>query len=99
MFKQVRISVEDKDRHGRPTEVRSLDNVRPHTAAQTLQTIHNLDWKLLPHRLYSLDLVRSDFHLFGPLKDFTRVKKFESDDEVKSVVSDWLRHQSKEFWA
>lgn len=33
------------------------------------------------------------------LKAFTRGTKFESDDEVKSVVSDWLRHQSKDFYA
>ena len=41
----------------------------------------------------------SDFYLFGPLKEFTRDTKFESDDEVKSVMSDWLRHQSKDFYA
>ena len=47
---------------------------------------------------YSPDLAPSDFHLFGPLKEFTRGTKFESDDEVKSVVSNWLRHQSKDFY-
>uniref|UniRef100_A0A4W6CBK6 Histone-lysine N-methyltransferase SETMAR n=1 Tax=Lates calcarifer TaxID=8187 RepID=A0A4W6CBK6_LATCA len=65
------------------------DNARPHT----------LGWELLPHPPYSPDLAPSDFHLFGPLKAFTRGTKFESDDEVKSVVSDWLRHQSKDFYA
>ena len=43
-------------------------------------------------------LAPSDFYLFGPLKEFTRGTKFESNDEVKSVVSDWLRHQSKDFF-
>ncbi|CAN8024456.1 unnamed protein product [Ixodes persulcatus] len=33
------------------------------------------------------------------LNSFTRGRTFESDDEVKSVVSDWLRHQSKDFYA
>ena len=42
-------------------------------------------------------LAPSDFHLSGPLKEFTRGTKFESDDEVKRVVSDWLRQQSKDF--
>ena len=74
------------------------DNARPHTAAQTVQTINNLGWELLPHPSYSPDLAPSDFHLFGPLKEFTRGTKFESDVEVKSVVSDWLRHQSKDFY-
>ena len=59
------------------------DNARPHTAAQTVQTINSLGWELLPHPPYSLDLAPSDFHLFGPLKEFTRGTKFEKDDEVK----------------
>ena len=75
------------------------DNARPRTAAQTVQTINNLGWELLPHPPYSTDLAPSDFYLCDPLKKFTRGAKLESDDEVKSVVSDWLRHQSKDFYA
>ena len=63
------------------------------------QTINNLGWELLPHLSYSPGLVPSDFYQFGPLKEFTRGTKYESDNEVKSVVSDWLRHQSKDFYA
>ena len=33
------------------------------------------------------------------LKEITGGTKFEREDEVKSVVSDWLRHQSKDFYA
>ena len=73
------------------------DNARPHTAAQTVQTINDLGWELLPRPPYSPDLAPSDFHLLGPLKGFRRGSKFESDDEVKCVVGDWLRHQSKNF--
>ena len=40
-----------------------------------------------------------DFHLFGPMKEFTKGTKFESDDEFISVVSDWMRHYSKDFCA
>ena len=39
------------------------DNARPYTAAQTVQTINNLDWKQLPHPPYTPDLAPSDFHL------------------------------------
>ena len=72
---------------------------RPHTAAQTVQTINNLGWELLSLPPYCSDLAPSDFHLFGSLKEFTRGTKFENEDEVKSDVSDWLRHQSKDFYA
>ena len=72
---------------------------RHHTAAQTVQIINELGWEPLPHPPYTPDLPPSHYHLFGPLKAFTRGKKFESHDEVKNVVSDWLRHQSKEFYA
>ena len=32
------------------------------------------------------------------MKAFTRGTKFEKNDEVKNVVSDWLRHQSYDFY-
>ena len=64
-----------------------------------MQIINNLGWELLFHLSYSPDLAPTDFHLFGPLKEFTRGTKFESDDEVKSVVSDRLKYQSKDFYA
>ena len=44
-------------------------------------------WELLPHPLHSPDLAPSDFHLFDPLKEFTRGTKFESEHEIKSAVS------------
>ena len=75
------------------------DNARPHPTVQTVQTINNLGWKLLPHPPWSPDLAPSDFHLFGALKEFMRGTKFESDNEVKSVVSDWLRYRPKDFYA
>ena len=75
------------------------DNATPHTTAKTVQTINNLGWELLPHLPYSPYLAPSVFYRFGLLKEFTRGTKFESDDEVRSVVSDWLRHQSNDLYA
>ena len=74
------------------------ENARPHTAAQTVQTINDLRWEFSPHPPYGSHLTPSNYHLFGTLKAFMRGKKFESEDEVRSVVSDWLRHQSKNFY-
>ena len=100
LLRQVKKDIKNK-RRGRQSQgvILHQDNARPHTAAETVKTINELGWELLPHPPYSPDLAPSDFYLFGPLKEFTRGTKFESDGEVKSAVSDWLKCQSKDFYA
>jgi histone-lysine N-methyltransferase SETMAR len=51
-------------------------NARPHTARVTQKRIQALHWKLLEHLPYSPDLVPSDFHLFGLLKNHLGGKCF-----------------------
>lgn len=46
-------------------------NVRPHTSLKTVEYIAHLGCTVLPYPSYSLDLVPSDFHLLGPMKDKT----------------------------
>jgi hypothetical protein len=41
-------------------------------ASETWEHITKMCWTVLPHPDYSLDLVPSDFHLFGSLKDALR---------------------------
>jgi histone-lysine N-methyltransferase SETMAR len=74
------------------------DNARSHTAQVTQEKIQELQWELLEHPPYSLDLAPSDFHLFGPLKSHLGNKHF-TDDEVEMVMWKWLRQQSKNFYA
>jgi len=38
-------------------------------------------------------------HLFGPLKEKLRGKKFNGNDGVKENVLNWLRHRDKDFFA
>ena len=45
------------------------DNARTHTGLKTMEHIVNYGWTVVPHPPYSPDLVPSDFHLFGPMKD------------------------------
>jgi histone-lysine N-methyltransferase SETMAR len=47
---------------------------------------------------YSPDLAASDYHLFSPLKDAIRGKKFEYDEEVISEVKRWLRQRPAELY-
>ena len=58
-------------------------NARTHTAHLTVNTIRQLNWEVLEHPAYSSDLAPSDFHLFGPLKNALRGRRFAADDEVK----------------
>jgi len=53
----------------------------------------------MEHPAYSPDLVPSDFHLFGPLKEALRGRRFSCDDDVKAPVHQWLRAQPKTSFA
>jgi len=52
---------------------------------------------VVPHPPHSPDLVPSDFHLFGPLKDALRGTKFEDDKSVIRAVRTWL-HEQETSW-
>jgi len=41
---------------------------------------------ITPHPPHNPDFSPSNFHLFGPLKEFLGGKKFSTDDEVKRAV-------------
>ena len=75
------------------------DNACPHTAHLTINTIRQLNWEVLEHPAYSPDLAPSEFHLFGPLKNALRGRRYTADDEVKEAVHDWLRSQPQTFFS
>ena len=74
------------------------DNARAHTAQLTINTILQLNREVLEHPAYSKDLTPSDFHLFGPLKNALRSRRFAAADEVKEAVRDWHRSQPQTFF-
>jgi len=74
------------------------ENARPHTAAATVSTIEELRFECIPHPPYSPDLAPSHFHVFGPLKDALSGTQFQDDNEVWSVVHEWLCTRLKEFF-
>jgi len=75
------------------------DNARPHTATATVSNIEELRFESIPHPPYSPDLAPLEFHVFGPLKDALSGTQFRDDDEVRSVVHEWLRTRPKEFFS
>ena len=54
---------------------------------------------VLSHLPYSPDLTPYDFHLFGPLKDALRGRRFADIDDLKYSVHEELRRFSKELYA
>jgi hypothetical protein len=53
---------------------------------------------MLEHPAYSPDLAPSDYHLFGPLKNALRGRRFYTGKEVREGVHKWLRDQPKTFF-
>jgi len=78
-----------------PKKVLHHNNARSHTAATTVKTVQ-LGFEL-QHPPYSPDLAQSDYHIFGPLKEALRGRRFTSNDEVKEAVHTCLREQPKSF--
>ena len=74
------------------------DNACPHTAAHTMDTLLALKFGVLKHPPYSLELVPSDFHLFGPMKEHLWVQKFADDNKVMDAVQSWLKATPKTFF-
>ena len=75
------------------------DNARPHSAQRTAETIKELGFEVLEHPPYSPDLAPSDFHMFGPLKEALRGRRFATDEEVIDAVKKWLKMQPKNFFS
>jgi histone-lysine N-methyltransferase SETMAR len=58
------------------------DNARPHTANQTVETVNELGFEVMEQPPYSPDLAPSDFHMFGPVKEALRGRRFSSDEVI-----------------
>jgi len=55
--------------------------------------VNHVGFEVLEHPAYSPDLAPSGYHLFGPLKNALRGRRFSTDKEVREAVHKWLRDQ------
>jgi histone-lysine N-methyltransferase SETMAR len=53
---------------------------------------------MMEHPSYSPDLSPSDFHMFGPMKEALRGRRFSSAEEVIGAVQNWSKTQPKNFF-
>ena len=93
------LTEEHKRRRMEICQTMQHDNARPHVAKATIETINKLGFEVLEHPAYSPDLAPSDYHLFAPLKDALRGRKFSSDESVQKAVHQWLCDQPKTFFS
>jgi hypothetical protein len=79
------------------------ETVRDYPAVWQCSSIYSrlasLGWKIINHPPYSPGLTSSDFHLFGLVKVHLRGQKFQTDDELKYSVLNWLHSKGKTFYA
>jgi hypothetical protein len=83
-------------RRGRLSEAVLLlhDNAHPHTVACTLETLRKLKWEVMEPAAHSPNLVPSDFHLLGPLKEALGGRRFRCDKDKECGASvDYVRNQ------
>ena len=60
--------------------------------------IEELDWKVLPHGPYSLDLLPTDYHLFRSMQYSLIDQQLENVEEVKKMVEEYFDSQPGEFF-
>jgi len=65
------------------------DNARPHVAKVYKDLMQHFRWEVLHHPPpLSLDLSPCDFHVFGPLKEALKGRRFTDNDEVRETVEE-----------
>jgi len=69
------------------------DNARPPVARDTKAPLKKFGFDVISHPPYSPDLVRSDYHLFLNLKKHLGGKRLETDEEVKTEVTQYLNKE------
>ncbi|GFW36122.1 histone-lysine N-methyltransferase SETMAR [Trichonephila clavipes] len=68
------------------------------SAINTQNLIRSFGWEQIDHPPYSPDMAQSDFRLFRYLKEFLGGKRFDTADEVKEEVQDWLSSQAADVY-
>jgi len=62
------------------------DNAKPHTSLVTCGKLLELDWEVILHFPYNLDLATSDYHLFQSLQNSLNGKTFTNDDLKSHLI-------------
>jgi hypothetical protein len=56
-----------------------------------------MEGTILVHFIPKGETVKSDFRMFGPMKETLRGRRYSSNEEIIGVVQNWLKTQTKNF--
>lgn len=99
LIARLRASVKDKRRGKLSQGVLLLhDNAPVHKSGVAQRAIRDSGFEELNHPPYSPDLAPSDYYLFSHLKKDLRGKRFESDEELVQVVTEWFDAKVETFY-
>ncbi|GBP32639.1 Mariner Mos1 transposase [Eumeta japonica] len=74
------------------------DNTSLHVTIPVKNYLKTLDWEVLPHPPYSLDIAPSDYHLFPSMAHALSEQRFTSYDDTENWVDSWITSKNKEFF-
>ena len=57
-----------------------------------------LRWITIPHPPYSPNLTSVDYHLYRPLSDYSREKKFDDENDLKMDLVKFFGQTSQDFY-
>lgn len=74
------------------------DNAPPHRTRATKELVESYNWEPLTHAAYSPDLAPSDYHLFASMGHALSEQRFDSHENAKKWLDDWLAAKNQQFF-
>ncbi|EGI60239.1 Mariner Mos1 transposase, partial [Acromyrmex echinatior] len=74
------------------------DNARSHVAAPVKNYMETLNWEVLLHPPYSLDIALSDYYLFRSMAHGLSEQHFTSYEDIKNWIDNWIASKDKAFF-
>ena len=74
------------------------DNARPHVAAPVKTNMETLNWEVLLHPPYSLDIALSDYYLFRSMAHGLSEQHFTSYEDIKNWIDNWIASKDEAFF-
>jgi [histone H3]-lysine36 N-dimethyltransferase SETMAR len=94
----AKLSVKQHRLMNRSSPLLLHDNAKPHTARETVFTLHELQLGTIRHPPYSPDLAPTDYNFFRDLDNYLRDKKFSSQEAIRNVFAQFVQSRSSECY-